>query len=222
MTQALRAETSCLVECTTHSAEQQTKRRQCVAKLHAKIGGRYISLLDPLAGTGTDAESLSVDKAQTWVNDSDPDCVALLKQNFPNVTAYNLGLNPEKAFRPADLVYLDYNTYTLSKFSSRKRIFARRVSYRDTNDLAFATAQKFIILNDCTVHGLLLFPHTSCSSAERIMGRSIATVEDYFEALPDYYKKFYPAWDLTAFAQYKHFSPKGNGATAYLLFEKIS
>jgi hypothetical protein len=220
MKQALGAETNCLVECTTHSAEQQAKRRQCVAKLHAKIKGRYLSLSDPMAGTGTDAESLSVNKAQTWVNDSDPDCVALLKQKFPNVTAYNLGLEPEKAFHPADLVYLDYNTYTLSKFSSRKHVFARRISYRDTNDLAFAAAQKFIILNDCTVHGLLLFPHTSRPSAERIMGKSIVTVEDYFQALPNYYKQFYPAWDLAAFAQYKHFSPKGNGATAYLLFEK--
>lgn len=117
---------------------------------------------------------------------------------------------------------MDYNTYTLSKFSSGKRVFARRVSYRDTNDLAFATAQKFIILNDCTAHGLWLFPHTSCPSAERIMGRRIAGVEDYFQALPDYYKQFYPAWNLTAFAQYRHFSLKGNGATAYLLFEKTS
>src|SRR5258708_17858566 len=144
--QALRAETSCLVECTTNSAEQQAKGRQCVARLHDKIKGRYISLLDPMAGTGTDAASLSVDKSQTWVNDSDSVCVALLKQKFLNVTAFNLGSEPEKVFHPADLVYLDYNTYTLSKFSSGKCIFGRRISYRDTNDLAFATAQKFIIL----------------------------------------------------------------------------
>jgi hypothetical protein len=92
MTQALRAETSCLVEYTTHSGEQQAKRRGCVAELHAKIKGRYTSLLDPQAGTGTDAESLCVNKAQTWVNNSDPDCVALLKQKFPNVTADSVGL----------------------------------------------------------------------------------------------------------------------------------
>lgn len=41
------------------------------------------------------------------------------------------------------------------------------------------------------------------------MGRSIGTVEDYFEALPDFYKQFYPALDLTTVVQVQTLQPKG-------------
>ena len=47
-------------------------------------------------------------------------------------------------------------------------------------------------------------------------------VEEFFELLPDYYRQFYPAWDLVAISPYRHMCGRGNGATAYLLFEKTS
>lgn len=177
---------------------------------------------------GDDAATLMVDPSETWVNDKDPACLALLLPRFPNATGHDLGIEPRKALHQADLIYLDYNTYTLNKFHTGKRVFGstRRkeigFSYRDLTNLAFSHANKFVILNDCTVHGLYTFPWDSKPCAERILGKPFKTIEEFFEMLPDYYRRFYPAWDLVAISPYRHTHGRCNGATAYLLFEKTS
>jgi hypothetical protein len=227
MAHALGAETSCLTDCSTHTAAQRDARRCCLKSLYEKIQGRYLSLCDPMAGVGDDAVMLQVDSACTWVNDKDPACIALLSKIFPQATGYDLGKEPEKAFHEADLIYLDYNTFTLNKFHTKQRVFGstrRRemgYSYSDITNFAFAHASKFVILNDCTVHGLYIFPWDSKPCAERILGKTFNSIDEFFELLPDYYSKVYPQWELAAVAPYRHTRGRANGATTYLLFEKV-
>ena len=228
MSHALGAETSCLTACSTHTEPQREARRRCLAVLQNKVKDRYTSLCDPFAGVGDDAAMLMVDPALTWVNDKDQACLALLVPRFPNATGHDLGVEPAKAFRQADLIYLDYNTYTLNKFHTGNRVFGSSqrkkigFSYRDITDMAFLYASKFVILNDCTVHGLYTYPWNSKPCAEHILGKRFDTVEEFLGLLPGYYKQFYPAWDLTAVSRYRHNHGRGSGATAYLLFEKIA
>jgi hypothetical protein len=180
-----------------------------------------------MAGVGEDAAMLNVNLDWTWVNDKDPACLALLSKIFPRATGYDLGKEPERAFHNADLVYLDYNTFTLNKFHNKQRAFGsmrRRetgYSYTDITDLAFAYASKFVIINDCTIHGLYTFPWDSKPCAERILGKTFNTVDEFFALLPGYYRTAYPEWELVAVAPYRHTNGRGNGATAYLLFEKV-
>src|ERR1700730_7912759 len=85
--------------------------------LAARIGGQYSSLLDVLAGTGCSTKELMVDLEHTYGNERDAACQdTLRKQGYTHVTGYDLGTHAEQLFaNPMDLVFLDYNNYTLSR-----------------------------------------------------------------------------------------------------------
>ena len=205
-------QSSALHQTNTHSVSQRQARLRCIRRLHSKIAGRYETVLDPMAGLGDDALLFS---SNARVNDMDPECVKILKTRFSDVMNYDLGSQSELIFTPADLVYLDYNTFTIGKFVKRERMFGL-LSYRDVTDLAFGAAKKFVIINDCSVHGLKFFPHTSRPCYEKILGVPCPTVEAFFTALPAYYARVYPDWELTTISHYG----AEHGATAYLLFER--
>jgi len=109
-----------------------------------------------------------------------------------------------------DLVYLDPNTFTLAKWAKGE--------YRAELDDSFATAQKFLILNDCSYNTLRMGWQRKLYS--EILGVPVHTGDDYLAAAPAFFKKHYPEWDLTDEEHFFHASPKGNGGTAYLLFRK--
>jgi hypothetical protein len=224
---ALGAQTSCLVECSTHSELQRRFRSGCVDYLRRQLAGDYITVLDPFAGVGQDAELFGGGPAcNQWihVNDFDPACLEILRSKFEHVTSYNLGTEAEKLFvGKYDLVYLDYNTFTLHKFDKNGGVFGtgrHKVGYRNITDQAFKVAQKFVIINDCTVHGYRFFPRPSHACYAKILGMPLPNVERLFTALPAYYQKFYPDWHLTNIAHFSCAKPRGNGASSYLLFKK--
>jgi hypothetical protein len=216
---ALGAMTSCYVKCSTHTPAQRSARIGLVEKLHATIAGEYSTVLDPMAGTGEDAMLFS---PTATVNDFDPPAYAELQTKFKGVTNYDL-----RTYRfegKWDLVYLDFNTFTLNKF--HKRLKEKGFCWRDITDNAFRVAQKFVIINDCSISGLRYFPHDSGPCYSKILGVPVVThtdkwrpdIDAFFAALPAYYAGIYPDWELIQTEPYFSAAPTGNGATSYLLF----
>ena len=114
------------------------------------------------------------------------------------------------------------NIFTLHKFAKREKVFGTK-TYRDITDLAFRTAQKFVVINDCSIHGLRFFPHTSRPCYEKVLGVPCPDQKTFLEALPDYYKTVYPEWELIAVSPYSTIKGGRAGATTYLLFtHKVS
>jgi hypothetical protein len=203
------------------TGEVKTKITQNLA---ARMGGQYNSLLDALAGTGCSTKELMVDIEHTYVNDRDPACQEILRQQgYRHVTGYDLGTHSEQLFaNPMDLVFLDYNNYTLARLANKVKIFGK-VSYWDTNQLAFRCAQKFLILCDVSIHAFKLHPTPSRESYAKILGSpELTDVDQFFEAMPPYYRQLYPDWYLT---DIEHFFASRNGRhafVAYLLFRRTA
>jgi hypothetical protein len=218
MSRRLAKTTSCLEEYAHHGTQQAELRHECVRRLAAKIAGQMQTFLDPMAGIGVDAQLLGAG-ADTLVNDIDPACLAILRQKFTRVSSYDFFNPPERTLLFAscqpDLIYLDFNTFTLAKWAKGE--------YRAEFDESFATAQKFLILNDCSNFGLKMWgKHRLFAIYSQIMGATIGSVDDYLASLPAFFKQHYPAWTLTEMESFFHASAKGSGGTAYLLFRKSS
>ena len=203
--------TSCLEEEAKHGTGQSVLRHAAVARLAAKI--QVESLIDPMAGAGIDAERFMA--PITWVNDTYPKCLEILRTKFQNVSSYDFFKAEERAalfsLCKPDLVYLDFNNFTIAKWASGE--------YRAELDYSFAAAQKFLILNDCSYHSLRMGWQRKPYS--QILGTPVHTADEYLAALPAFFKKQYPEWTLTDEEHFFHASPKGNGGTAYLLFRKV-
>jgi hypothetical protein len=209
----IRDKTSELTLCTVFSAEQTNHRHACVTRLREKIASRYESLLDPMAGTGVDASMFNA--PLTVVNDVDPACRAILAQKFSRVTGldfYDPGQRRElySLIKP-DLIELDFNNFTIAKW--------HRGKYKPELEDTLRTAQKFVILNDCSSFGLRVWGKRGrYRKYSEILGREIRSVDDYRKALPAFWHSVYPDWEVTAEETFFHASPKGNGGTTYLLF----
>ena len=190
--------------------EQVAARRAALERVQKAVVGRYQSLLDPMAGTGSDALLLRADKSQCYVNDIDPQCRELLRQQFACVGdhdfftregRFNLELNP-------DLIFLDFNNWTQHKFAGR---------YGDCTRWAFQQAQKFVILNDTTFFYLRQYGRVARANVSQLLGTQLNSMEDYSDQLKNV---GLCGWKATVIEQFYASSPKGNGGAAYVLFEK--
>jgi hypothetical protein len=205
----------------TVAGDLKTKITQNLA---ARMAGQYSSLLDALAGTGCSTKELALTVSQTHVNDRDPACQAILRQQgYKNVTGYDLGTHAELLFAdPMDVVFLDYDNYTLSQLAKKEKIYGD-LSYWETNELAFRCAQKFLILCDVSIHAFKLHPKLSRECYAKILGAPpLTSVEQFFEAMPPFYRQFHPDWHLT---DVEHLFHSRNGRYAfisYLLFRRTS
>jgi hypothetical protein len=190
--------------------------------LAARMGGQYSSLLDALAGTGCSTKELMMDMEQTYVNDRDPACQDILREHgYTHVTGYDLGTHSELLFaNPMDVVFLDYNNYTLSRLAKEEKIYGN-VSYWDTNQLAFRCAQKFLILCDVSIHAFKLHPTPSRECYANILGAPpLTSVEQFFEAMQPYYRQFHPDWHLTDIEHLFHSRNGRHAFISYLLFRR--
>src|ERR1700676_2355640 len=105
--------------------------------LVARMGGQYTSLIDACAGTGCSTKELMVDAQQTYVNDLDPACQEVLRQEgYEHVTGHDLGTHAGQLFaKPVDLVFLDYNNHTLSRLNRKDKGFEKK-GYGETTKTA--------------------------------------------------------------------------------------
>lgn len=210
--------TPCLEEYAKFGTAQAVARHECVRKLAARIAGDYESLIDPLAGIGVDAQIFNA--PDTRVNDRDEACRTVLAECFPAPTGYDF-FDPEQRAalyaRPADLIYLDFNNFTLAKW--------HKGIYRQELNDSFATARKYLILNDCSVFALRMWGNRkegrgSYSAYSSILDVAISSPQEYLAALPRFFHRHYPEWYLTAHETFFLASGRGHGGTAYLLFSK--
>jgi hypothetical protein len=208
----LKNTTSCLEEyARIGTGGQVAVRKLCVRNLQEKIAGQYTSYLEPMAGIGVDAQAFNADL--TYVNDIDPDCLDVLRSKFPNVTSYDFFDSTERAafysVQP-DVIFVDYNNFTLHKLQKQ---------YRETTLDTFKAANKFVILNDCSVFALRMWGKQNYERYSRLLGVRIGTLDEYFLALVPYYLKL-TGWYLTDVECFFCASPKGNGGSSYQLFRR--
>lgn len=194
-------------------------RKKCTYLLCNKVRGEYQSYLEPLGGLGIDAKLLEGDSAQTTVNDIDPGCLAVLNANFAPgcITKYNFFDKEQRAEllrRPADLIFADYNNYSLVKLEQG--------TYRAETRDVFAAAKKFVVLNDCSTFYLKQYGKKSYERYSHILRKKInyPNLEEYFHALAEgpLYREL--GWYLTDVTHFYWASSKGNDVSSYQLFRR--
>lgn len=199
----------------------------CLYNIAEHLAGEYTSYFEPFGGVGVTAKIFNA--VQTYVNDYDPLCADVLRENFPSdaITQVDMTFAADRKTlydlrRGVEIVHLDYNNYTLHKFVTDKPVFGKGIGYREMTAEAFACAGKFVIINDCTptlltkgrlnAHSLNAPPFSGFAHVSRDLGTAVTTREEFFSALVPYYSQIFPAWHLT---RVEHFL-----ASSYLLFRK--
>jgi hypothetical protein len=190
---------------------ENSMRMLCHYNLQQKVAGQYQAYLEPLAGAGFSAKIFEQDPAKVFVNDLDPLCHEILKQNFPaeNVFAENVGCphcrqilygGPAKV---AELVFLDFNDCTIGKVCKQ---------YNAIIDDTFKMPNaRFLIINDCTPF-LLNHGKNGYGPVSRVLGVTVQTRDEYYRATVGFFATRWPEWQLT---DVEHFSASG-----YLLFRR--
>lgn len=175
--------------------------------------GGYKSYFEPLAGVGLSAKLFNP-KGSVTLNDLDLGCQAVLKANFPQAAVW--GKDATTGFFPtADLIFLDFNNFTLKRYLSGDKY------YVDMMDRAFSSARKFVILNDCSVF-YFRYGEGSYETYSRLRGLPIHTTEEYLKSLPSLYSSRYDGWELihAAYFSESSFQLFKRGRKAELIVEK--
>lgn len=159
------------------------------------------SYFEPMGGVGVTACNLAGDAPKVMLNELDHACAETIRQNFPawEVTEHDMFAMD---FPEADLMFLDYNNFTLKKFNE---------DYRQVTDQAFSKANKYIIINDCS-NFYLNRGQKSLDVYSKLMGTQLNSLSDYYQALQGYYAEIYPEWRLIASARFYE--------SSYIMFVK--
>ena len=152
--------------------------------------GGYKTFSEPLAGVGLSARIF--DKGKTYLNELDPSCRRVLELNFgeKSVTSQNAMVVP---FKTVDAIFLDFNDFTLKRFCT--------TTYGEVLQRAFASAQKYVILNDCSVF-YFRYGKSSYKAYEKYVEEPITCLEEYFKALRRFYVRRV-GWNLLHVAYFR-------------------
>lgn len=175
---------------------------QCLFNVKKYLGDSYDSYLDLLAGIGISSRIFDTDYNE--LNDFSGECYAILKENFksPNDTLYNIDMYHYN-FNRFDFIFLDFNNNTLKKSLNE---------YKPVIDNAFASANKYILINDCSVT-YLKYGESSYKNYAKLLGVTSEELKiNYYSIIKQHYKKLYPTWSLTHIETHPQ--------TSFLLFEK--
>lgn len=174
---------------------------QCLLNIKGLIKDGYKSYLDLLAGIGISSKIFH--KGDSCLNDFAPDCVEILKRNFCYVENTDMfdypKSDPDSKF---DFIFLDFNNFTIKKYLSL---------YKPVVDAAFARANTYVLINDCSVF-FLKYGKKSFEIYSELLGIEIKSKDDYIWALQGYFAKIYPEWRLCWV--------EGHKETNFLLFQK--
>lgn len=175
----------------------------CLSELkkHMIALGGYKTLAEPMAGVGLSVRVLD-NGGELYLNDMDEGCRSILELNFGGEPTAQ---NAQKMELPwADVIFQDFNNFTFKRYlKGAKDIYAKIV------DNTFGAAQKFVILNDCSVF-YFRYGERSFATYSGYLGTEIHSVEEYFRAVAKFYHKQYPKWHLVQVAYFKD--------AAFLLF----
>lgn len=170
-------------------------------KLDAIDLGDYSSFCEPLAGVGLSVRIFARPKGKLYLNDLDEGCRKILELNFKcKVTGEDIYALD---FPKADMIFLDFNDFTYKRFLTSE--------YGSVLSRALSSAQKFVVLNDCSVF-YFRYGESSFTAYSRLMGKKITSIEDYFRVAAEAFHRRYPAWWVSKVAYFRD--------TAFLLFTR--
>lgn len=184
--------------------QEEKTRAFCLNKMQEVMSGGYKSHFEIMGGVGVTASIFGKDGAEVTINELDETCVEVLKNNFPDWNISTGDMFKYDYKNKFDSIFLDFNNFTIKKHNE---------IYRGVMDDAFANAEKFMLVNDCSVF-YLSRGEKSFQIYSKLLGETVTCYEDYFPAVKRYYKKAYPNWDLTNIIWFH--------STTYCLFRPTS
>jgi hypothetical protein len=183
----------------------------CLDKVYRRIIGSYKSFFEPLGGVGLTARIFThdINPREVYINELDAACVQVLRENYPSavITQYDAFLPSNWPTFSYDAVFADFNNFTLKKYVE---------SYRPFTMQCFDHANKYVIINDCSVFYLSRGPK-SFRTYSGLLGLpnetvTVTTYDEFYPALQRFYKSQFPDWTLRSVDRFY--------ASSYLLFEK--
>jgi len=173
---------------------------KCLLNIKEEIKGKYKTYFDLLAGIGISGRIFH--EGESELNDFCPYCFEILKVNFPNQKVNNKDMFGY-IMPKADFIFADFNNFTLKRFMNE---------YKPILDMVFFNAQKYVLINDCSVF-YLKYGLSSYKTYEKIIGEELlGNLNDFYEKVGRFFKKKYPEWSLIKIEAFKD--------TSFLLFEK--
>jgi len=169
-----------------------------------RIEGKYKSSFDMFGGVGVTARMFSADNVITFVNDLDPNCVGVLRDNFRPRSVFNLDVTKIKVCPSVELIVADFDDLTLKKSTEK---------YANTLKLIFDQSSKYVILNECSIF-YLKYGKRSYEVYSALLGKSIANQDEFLDALKAYYENLFPKFTLIKLEYFNN--------TCLCLFEKHS
>jgi hypothetical protein len=173
----------------------------CLSKIQERIIGTYRTYFEPLAGAGLTARLFSAPPVKPFFNELDEACRDVLRSNYPKASITSQDMFALKYKRNFDVIFLDFNNFTLKKFTT---------VYADVMRAAFAHANKYVIVNDCSVF-YLSRGEKAFEVYSKILGEPVKTYDEFYPALKRYYRKAALNWNLVAVERFY--------ASSYLLFK---
>lgn len=170
-----------------------------------RIGTKY-SYSELFAGVGIKAALFNDDmnSKDIMLNDLDKGCVDVLRDNFLGADLYMEDSFAFEFKKNYDIHEIDINNYTILKYEK---------SYKGLVDNVFRHANKYVILNDCSIS----YVHkdggkNSFKVYGEILGKEINTEEEFIRACVEYYENKYKGWRGVYVARCLN--------TNFILFEK--
>lgn len=164
---------------------------QCLLNIQNIIAGKYNSYFEPFAGIGITAKIFAC--KEMWLNDMSTECSDILYLNYKDKIVMNSNANHLINFPNLDLIFADFNNLTI------KRALGE---YKPLLDKTFATAQKYVILNDCSVF-FLRYGKSSYDVYSKLYGGEIKNKDDFYGATIGFWNKLYPDWYVTRIEGFK-------------------
>lgn len=177
----------------SYIGDKLPRKLGCVelAKARALALGGYGTVTEPLAGVGLTARILANGR-NLRLNDFDAGCRRVLALNFASSpTGYDAF---QTDFPPADLVFLDFNDFTLKRYLTG--------TYTNVLTRGFAAAGEFLLLNDCTPF-YFRYGEGSYKVYSKLLGTPITSVPEYIRALRTFYVSRHPEWHLVYAAYFR-------------------
>lgn len=173
---------------------------QCLLNIKDVIGGRYNTYFDLLAGIGISGRIFN--EKVNHLNDFCPTCEKILEENFPIDFVTKRDMRQCWTNTVYDFIFADFNNFTVKRYINE---------YKPVINNVFYLADKYVLINDCSVF-FLKYGVKSYEIYSKLLGTQIHTINDYYLAVKDYFKRQYPDWSLVIVEAFKD--------TSFLLFVK--
>lgn len=179
-------------------------RVRCLSAVYEKIKGQFHTFYEPMGGVGVTASIFTQSGESGIVNELDPECVEVIRKNFPNFEVHNEDMNEFEPDSEYDCAFLDFNNFTLKKFVDGG-------VFNEVTNRTFEYSEKYVIINDCSPF-YLSRGAKSFEVYSRILEETITDMDGYYTALRNFYHGAFPEWNLEFVERFYQ--------SGYLVFKK--